>query len=88
MIVVRVEYHRAGSGQVETIGTAIISNDGTGTAQRGNYDVRVGRRRSVSLVDTHTHPVRRGRVLDFPRRSYPVWRLIARALRAAFPEEK
>ena len=31
---------------------------------------------------------REGEVRDYPRQSYSVWRLVQRALRSAFPEEK
>jgi hypothetical protein len=33
-------------------------------------------------------PTRSGLVRNYPRKSYVVWRLILRALRACFPEEK
>lgn len=90
MIVVRIELHKYRTREVETIGTAIITNDGTGDMpKRGNYLVAVGRRgASPDPLNIVRNPARRGKVLGFPRLSYNVWRLVIRALRSAFPEEQ
>lgn len=88
MIVVRVELHSAVTGEITEIGTAIISNDGTGTNDRGNYDVKVARKQSAGNLRYMFHyPRRTGRVENYPRLKYCVWRLVIRALRSAFPEE-
>lgn len=52
----------------------------------GDYAVAVCRRGTTDL--TKHAPARVGKVLDYPRLSYNVWRLISRAIRSAFPEEK
>lgn len=85
MIVVKVELHSAQDWSIQEIGRAHIWNDGTGTFERGNYEVGVLRRGD-------TKPwlgryVRTGYVKNYPRQSYNVWRLIFRALRSAFDEE-
>ena len=87
MIVVKVELHSARDGEVTEIGRTVIANDGTGDRKRRNYDVAVGRRGDISLRGV-ARPVRRGRVENYPAESYSVWRLVIRALRSAFPEER
>lgn len=91
MIVVTIQLHSAVSGQSETLGVMHIANDGTARdARQGNYDVKVGNK---THAVTHDHaaiqdkPQRSGRVENYPRLSYNVWRLVARALKSAFPEE-
>ena len=79
MIVVKIELHSAITGKVAEIGRAHISNIG-GTFKRGHYEATVFKRGS-------TLELRRGTVLDYPRLSYNVWRLIIRSLLACFPEE-
>lgn len=76
MIVVKVELHSAVTGAVTEIGRMVISNDGTGTSNRGNYDARLMRRGTVDRVQ------RRGRIEGYPRKSLSVWTLVARALQA------
>lgn len=91
MIVVKIELHSAVTGGVQEIGRMLIANDGSGEGGRGNYDVKVLRRGVDVLrrLDWQRAPTTRtGRVEGFPRHSYNVWRLISRALRSAFPEEK
>lgn len=95
MIVVKIELHGAVTGKVTEIGRLLIGNDGSEAAQgRGNYDVKVLRKRARTLVaipafhEWHTEPVTRtGRVENYPSRSYNVWRLVTKALKSAFPEE-
>ena len=88
MIIVTVQLHSAVTGKKTTIGRAIIDNDGTGTAKKSNYNVRVGRRDRTEIHQVLGKPLRKGKVKDYPRASYNVWRLVIRALRSAFPEEK
>lgn len=85
MIVVRIELHSARLSTVKEIGRAYIFNDATGTARRGNYNAMVCRKSNLSKGGP---PLRRGRVEDYPRRAYNVWRLVMRALASCFPEEK
>ena len=84
MIVVKVELHSAITGEVSEIGRTYIHNTGEGTSERGDYSVNVCRKGSRNFYNA----ARRGEVLDYPRLSYNVWRLVSRALRSAFPEEK
>jgi hypothetical protein len=90
MIVVRVELHGAVSKRVTLLGAMVIANDGAcEDARRGNYDVKVARKADAGdLRKLSRDPLRRGRVERYPRLSYNVWRLVLRALAAAFPEER
>lgn len=94
MIVVRVELWPLGSeiGKKE-IGRMYIANDGTSRERsRGNYQAVVCRRGSTDLPQPINpdgpRGSRVGEVAGFPRIAYSVWRLVSRALRSAFPEEK
>lgn len=96
MIVVKIELWSALTGKVSEIGRMYIANDASGDAARGNYDVAVCRKGNTHRPMFAGEPTmaglpaaaRHGRVEDYPRRSYNVWRLISRAIRSAFPEEK
>lgn len=55
-------------------------SDGSGDSRRGNYIGRLFRKGGGGVIRT-------GSVKSFPRRSYPVWRLILRMLRDLYPEE-
>lgn len=81
MIVVRVELHSAVNGQVTELGRCIITNDGTGTADVGHYDVSALRGRSKVQLD-RGQVQRRGRVESWPRQRLHVWNLVAAALAA------
>lgn len=90
MIVVRVELHSAITKKVTVLGKMFITNDGTHPdAKRGNYDVFVFKKNKVTEVlwNTVSDISRKGRVENYPRLSYNIWRLVARALLSAFPEE-
>lgn len=83
MIRITVELISANDRSIETIGRAYLFNDGTSTdRKRGSYNVRVCKRGSDTIIQ------RTGRVENFPRESYSIWRLVIRALLSAFPEEK
>ena len=90
MIVVKIELHSAITKRVTLIGKMIICNRGDQPdPKRGNYDVYVGNKKHVDIdACIIKQPQRMGEVLDYPRLSYNVWRLIIRALKSAFPEEK
>lgn len=94
MLVVKVELHSAITQKITEIGRMVIWNDGTAeSAKRGNYDARVLRKpRQDSpyerLPMTRAPYTREGRVEDYPRLPYPIWRLVSRALRSCYPEEK
>jgi len=85
MIVVKIELWPLGDkSRSKEIGRMYVTNDGSGNVDRGNYTVAVCRRGSTE----RTKPTRTGSVSNYPRQSYNVWRLILRALKSAFPEEK
>ena len=86
MIVVKVELHGYHSKKITLLGQMIIGNEG-GTDKRGDYSVKVGRKGST-LRQVYDKPLRLGTVTNYPRLSYNVWRLVMRALKEAFPEEK
>lgn len=96
MIKVTIELISAITGRTSEIGRMYLCNDGDKSAGtrgvRGDYLVGVCRRGSTAVpspVDPDgPRPTRAGRVLDYPRLSYNVWRLVARALFATFPEER
>lgn len=52
-----------------------IANDGTGTATRGNYNVRLYARNNGRLIRT-------ARVESWPRNARPAWCLLAAAMEA------
>lgn len=81
MIVVRVELHSAITGVKTELARMIISNDGTGSAECGDYDAATLRGRSAVQLD-RLQVQRRGRVEAYPRLRLHVWYLVARALRA------
>ena len=90
MLVVKIELWSAITGKRQEIGRMYIANDGSsGNPKKGNYNVKVARKNSKDYKGwekiSHT---REGKVLDYPRLSYNVWRLILRSLKACFPEEK
>lgn len=78
MLVVTIElWPRGDESRKRHLGTARIVNDGTGTADSGNYRVELskwGRPKSVW---------RQGTVRGFPRRRRGPWDLLYRALGAA-----
>jgi len=89
MIVIKVELWSGGSEEnAEEIGRTYITNDGTGSISRGNYDVEVCRRGTKEKPSQGGRGTREGRVENFPRKSYSIWRLVVRALLQCFPEEK
>lgn len=91
MLVIKIELHSAIDHRVEEIGRAYIANDGTGTTKKSSYDVAICRKGIIGIPENlggFEAPARTGRVLDYPRTSYNVWRLISRAVLAAFPEEQ
>lgn len=95
MIVVKLEMWPHGDeGRAYTLGRTYIANVG-GDTKRGDYRVAVCRKGETACPWPHGDveaagppPTRTGEVRGYPRLSYNVWRLIARALLAAFPEEK
>lgn len=83
MLVVKVELHSAITGEVTEIGRMLIANDGTSRdPDRGDYNVKVGRRGVTDDRKIWMKPHRTGKVLNYPRLAYSVWVLVARALQS------
>ena len=76
MIRVTVELLSGGFGPAEHIGTAYITNDGTGTKTSGNYDVWLSQRGRPSWT------WREGEVQGFRRKKMLAWDLLYLALKA------
>jgi len=79
MLVVKIEIWPLGhEDQAEEIGRMLIHNRGDhkNRPRRGNYGVRLMRKGAARTVQ------RTAEVLDYPRLSYPVWKLVRRALEA------
>ena len=88
MLVVKVELHSAITKKVTPIAQMIIANVG-GTKTRGDYTVKVAHQKDIDdFQKVWTEPQRTGSVTNYPRLSYHVWRLVLRALKSAYPEEK
>jgi len=88
MLVVEVKLISARTGKITKLGTATICNVG-GDIKKGDYNVAVANKRDAGNIQaTLTRPQRKGSVKSYPRLSYNVWRLVIRALKSAFPEEK
>lgn len=78
MIVVTMELWPAGDfSRKQHLGTATISNDGTGTALRGHYKARFSKRGHPSVI------WKSGVVKNFPRTRLGAWDLLDLALRSA-----
>lgn len=96
MITVKIELWPLGDeSSAKEIGRMYIANDGKTSAQdpsRGNYEVAACRRGTTAVpqpIDPDGPKATRvGSVKDYPRLVYNVWRLIARATLACFPEER
>jgi hypothetical protein len=85
VIVVKIELWPFGFEEhAKEIGRTYIWNTGKGSEDRGDYQVGVCKRGSTD----RSKSVRTGEVKNYPRLSFNVWRLIIRALKSAFPEEK
>lgn len=85
MLVVRIELWPLGNySRRRTIGTVVISNDGTGTLEDGNYDC------ALAHAESHndkTGAWKGGRVTDHPRRLSP-YHLPLRAIDACLKGRK
>lgn len=90
MIKVTIELESAVTGKTTKIGQMHIFNEGNSLDPKiGNYKVAVcrGGKFDVPFGAVPRHIIRHGKVTNYPRLSMNVWRLIARALKSAFPEE-
>lgn len=76
MIVIKVELHSAVTGKITSLGNAVVCNDGTGTAKRGNY--------TMALTGKNGRPMGHAQLTNWPRQSKHVWALIARLLHKVY----
>jgi len=83
MIVVKIELWPFGyESKKKEIGRMLIDNRGVSDDhKRGDYRIRVLRKGTSKVL-------REGEVHNYPRKSYNIWRLVCRALKDVFPEEK
>lgn len=72
MIRITIELVSARTGLTQRIGTALISNDGTGTSSHGNYEAIFHLKRK--------NVWRTARAENFPRKYKNVWFLLKRLL--------
>lgn len=79
MIRITVELIPGGVGEPQILGTAIIVNDGTGTATVGNYTYALSHRRRIW---------RSGVLEGFPRKQLNVWDLLFRVLKKSNLEKR
>ncbi len=97
MIRVRIELCPFGDERpeaVKEIGRMYIANDGIRSRENralGDYTVVVCKKGTTAVPRPISRPgpcpTRGGEVRDYPRLAHNIWRLIARALHVAFPEE-
>lgn len=82
MILVRLELLSAVTGEVKDLGVAEIANDGKGSVDLGDYNVRLykwgGGRRLW----------RQGHVTGFPRKTFGPWDLLAIGLIQALGKDR
>jgi len=78
MIVVAAKlFSSRGRHEDENLGKLTITNDGTGTRTRGNYDIVLYSRGGKS-----SRKVREARIEDWPRNSKTAWDLVTAAVEA------
>lgn len=90
MIRVTIDLISAIDGRKETLGIMDICNAGhdLGTPLRSDYTGKLYRKTKPPMVTAAASIIRTGRVYNFPRKSYVIWRLVFRMLKDMFPEEK
>lgn len=81
MIVAKMDLKSAISAdRDDNLCTVVITNDGTASGSKGNYDVKLFARSNGRLVRT-------ARVENWSRNSHPAWRLLAAAMKALEGEQ-
>lgn len=90
MIRVTVELLSARTGERTILGVMDICNKGNRPFgdKRGDYEGHLYRKGPFSGKNRYGNVLKRAEVLDFPRKSYPIWRLIHRMLGTMHPEWK
>jgi hypothetical protein len=79
MLVVKVELHSERTGLVSEIARMEIVNDGTGKPDCANYNVRTLRGLNAGSFDQRVTQ-RDGRIENWKRKNWHVWKLVACAL--------
>ena len=91
MLIVTIQLANSSKKVTTTIGRLFIWNDGTGDVLKANYQavVRKPGCEELTVGDGLTGPgtARKGTVLNFPKQSMNIWRLVLRALKSCYPEE-
>ena len=75
MLIIQVTLDSAITGEHKELVKAVISNDGTGSKDKGNY--------SVHLYDKSGKHYRTGFLKEWPRKRKHVWALIAAGIQEA-----
>lgn len=80
MIVIKIEMWPKGfKERAYELGRMYITNDGTSKdPKRGNYKIKVVKKGTTDKVS------REGEVENYPRKSYPVWELVKRAIGSVY----
>ena len=83
MIIVTVQKQNEKTGNSTLIGRMILKETSR-SKKKANYHVILGRK-NQALRDTLDSPMRVCEVLEYPRKSYVIWKLIVRALSTLYP---
>jgi len=77
MLLITIELWKYGDlNKRKIIGTAMITNDGTGTESHGNYTARICGKMGSKFKQVE--------IDNFPRKSYTAWKLLYLALKELF----
>jgi len=97
MLVIKIELWPFGQeSNKRELGRTYIYNNGEGTSEIGEYEVRVCRNKhkggeygppTKELLYDGKGASRTGEVKNYPRKRLNVWQLVIRSLLSAFPEE-
>lgn len=79
MIVVKLELHSAIDHTITEVGRMYLTNDGTGTDEIGNYDVKIMRK---GVSNSNGAVWKYGKVVRHSRKAVTVWILIVKAISA------
>lgn len=81
MIVVPICLDSAVTLKTTVLGTLVITNDGTGTKSRRNYDVKVYGKNAPIMGLRKVKPIRTGKIKNWRSEARPVFELVLEALR-------
>lgn len=92
MLRITVELINANNGKRSILGVLDIWNVSRlgASSKRGDYKGAIYKKGTAAPAIPYRNGkvTREGAVEDYPRLSYPVWRLVLRMLRSMYPEEK